>query len=125
MLITVGWYLNPVDAHIARGCLDSAGIPTFLHSVNHSHLDWSLTLALGGIRLQVPSAAVEESRELLQSMQVLEKDEGEVCPVCGSKNLFRSELSWRLALFVVHFLHIPLPFRRYEMACRDCSARWH
>lgn len=51
--VTVGWYLHPIEAEIARGRLESEGIPAFLHSNNHSQLDWPITLALGGINPSV------------------------------------------------------------------------
>ena len=83
--VTVGCYLHPIEAEIARGRLESEGIPAFLHSNNHSQIDWPITLALGGIRLQVPSCAAQKAREILQSVVPLpDSDEEIACPSCGS-----------------------------------------
>ena len=124
--VTVGWYLHPIEAEIARGRLESEGIPAFLHSQNHSHLDWPITLALGGIRLQVPSSAAEEAKEVLESVEPLPDSEEDIaCPVCGSLDSIPEETSWEIAILVVHFLHIPLPFRRGEKRCQKCDEKWH
>ena len=64
--VTVGWYLNPVEAQIAKSQLESEGIPAFLHSINHSSMIWPITLALGGIQLQVPPSAVDRAKEILE-----------------------------------------------------------
>ena len=126
MLVTVGWYMHPFDAHIARGLLESEGIPAFLHSIHHASINWTITLALGGIRLQVPAGVADEAIEVLEAdFEFFDAEEIMVCPACASVNIVKSEMSWRLALFAVHLLNIPLPFRRYEMVCKDCSARWH
>ena len=123
--VTVGWYLHPIEAEIARGRLESEGIPAFLHSNNHSNLDWPLTLALGGIKLQVPPGAAQEATEILQSVEPLPDEEEEIaCPNCGSLDTKKEETSWEIAILVVHFLNIPLPFRRGQRRCNECDKKW-
>ena len=124
--VTVGWYLHPIEAAIARGRLESEGIPAFLHSNNHSNLDWPITLARGGIKLQVPSSAVQKATEILHSVVSLPDSEDEIaCPTCGSLETKKEETSWEIAFLVVHFLHIPLPFRRGQRRCNKCDTKWH
>ena len=116
--VTVGWYLHPIEAEIARGRLESEGIPAFLHSNNHSNLDWPLTLALGGIKLQVPAGAAQEATEILQSVDPLPDDQEEIeCPSCGSLDTKKEETSWEIAILVVQFLNLPRPFRRGQRRC--------
>jgi hypothetical protein len=123
--VTVGWYLHPIEAEIARGLLESEGIPAFLHTNNHSLLDWPLTLALGGIRLQVPPGAAQEAIEILQTVDPLPDIQEEIaCPDCGSLNTKDEETSWQIAFLIVHFLHIPLPFRRGYRRCLGCDKKW-
>lgn len=120
--VTVGWYLHPIEAEIARGRLESEGIPAFLHSNNHSHLEWPLTLALGGIRLQVPPGAAQEAIEILQSVEPLPDEESELtCPFCRSMDTKKEETSWEIAFLVLHFLNIPLPFKRGQRRCKACK----
>ena len=124
--VTVGWYLHPIEAQIALSRLEWEGIPAFLHSYEHANLDWPITLALGGIRLQVPPSFAEEAREVLavQNPEPEDLDE-EVCPKCGSTEIAKNSFSWRVAFLIVHFLHIPLPFRRDTEICRSCNHIWH
>lgn len=124
--VTVGWFLHPLEAEIARGRLESEGVPAFLHSNHHSNLDWPITLALGGIRLQVPPGAAHEAVKILQSVEPLPDSEEEemACPECGSRDTVKAELSWRIAILAVHFLYIPLPFRRGRRRCRACGKKW-
>ena len=124
--VTVGWYLHPIEAEIARGRLESEGVPAFLHSNNHSQVNWPITLALGGIRLQVPSSAAQEAKEILQSVVPLPDSEEDIaCPSCGSLDSKPEETSWEIAFLVVHFLHLPLPFRRGGRRCQECGRKWH
>lgn len=123
--VSVGWYLHPIEAQIARGKLESEGIPAFLHSNYHSNLDWPITLALGGIRLQVPPAVAERAMEILASIEALPDDpEESTCPGCGSLETAEIDLSWRIAFLVVHALHIPLPFSRGKRRCQKCGTKW-
>lgn len=122
--VTVGWYLHPIEAEIARGRLESEGIPAFLHSKGHSQVNWPITLALGGIRLQVPPGAASDAAEILDSVEPLPYSEEDYCPGCGSIEATPEELSWRIAFLVVHFLHFPLPFSRGQKSCKECGARW-
>jgi len=123
--VTVAWYLHPIEAEIARGRLESEGIPAFLHTKGHSQLDWPITLALGGIRLQVPPSAAGNAREILESVEPLPDGDEEIsCPGCGGSETVLEESSWRIAFLVVHFLHVPLPFKRGQRKCNACGTRW-
>jgi hypothetical protein len=63
-LITVGQYRDLTDAQLARGILDSAGIPSFLRDENTVRMDWFYSNSIGGIRLQVR----EEDRSIAESL---------------------------------------------------------
>lgn len=126
-MVTVGWYLHPIEAEIARGMLESEGIPAFLHSVGYSQLNWIMTLALGGILLQVPASAEQEARALLASIENRPDDgtqPSESCPKCGGTEVEKVKMTWRVALLIVHFLNIPLPFSTRERKCRTCGRVW-
>ncbi|WP_084155795.1 DUF2007 domain-containing protein [Halomonas halocynthiae] len=121
--VTVGWYLDPIEAEIARGLLESAGIPAFLHSKEHSQIDWPVTLALGGIRLQVPPSAAADATAILDSVSSVPESKNEPsCPKCGSRDVISQNRSWCIAFLVVHALKIPLPFKSPQKKCRDCGA---
>jgi hypothetical protein len=109
--VTVGWYLHPLEAEIARGLLESEGIPAFLHSCQHSLLNWPMTLALGGVRLQVPPSAVGQALEVLSaSVSSESSSEAEFHMGRNEEDWEWRTLSWKLALVAIHFLNVPLPF---------------
>ena len=57
--------MSPWDAHVSRGLMESEGIPAFLASEHHVWAHWPLSLALGGVRLQVPTEQASRARDIL------------------------------------------------------------
>ena len=66
-LVTIRTFGVMSDALLAQGCLDSAGIDSFLTDVNMSRLDWPLTR---GMRLQVGAENAESAREVLRESAI-------------------------------------------------------
>ncbi|MBC3919198.1 hypothetical protein H8L32_17025 [Undibacterium sp. CY18W] len=64
-LTTVATYLNPWDAHVMRSLLESEGIAASLAGEHHVWANWQWSLALGGVRLQVPVRDVDIATEIL------------------------------------------------------------
>jgi hypothetical protein len=123
--VTVASYLDAMSAHIARGRLQSEGIPAFLHSVYHAELYWVITPALGGVQLQVPPSEAERARAVLAAMEQAARDLPEPsCPLCQSADTRERRLSWSIALLAVHAFFIPLPFSRGRRRCGECGAAW-
>ena len=67
-LFTVAQYLDPMEAHTARGCLVAAGIPAVVADVNHIQANQLLAPAMGGVRVLVPEAFVAQSEEVLAAL---------------------------------------------------------
>jgi Putative prokaryotic signal transducing protein len=61
-LITIERYINPLEAEMAKGRLDSAGIPSFLVGENTALLYGT---GLGGLQLQVRPRDEEDARVIL------------------------------------------------------------
>ena len=64
-LITVAVFDDLAVACVARSKLEYAGIPCFLENEHMVSVNWLYSNALGGIRLQVPTAAAAEAEALL------------------------------------------------------------
>jgi hypothetical protein len=62
-LVTIRQFGDTSEALLAQGCLNSAGIESFLADLNIARVDWPLTR---GIRLQVHPEDVESATALLQ-----------------------------------------------------------
>jgi len=121
----VGWYLNPIEAQIAKGKLESEGIPAFLDTVNYSTTNWPITLALGGIQLLVPPSEEQRAKHiLLEVNSAVAAENGLCCPACNSSRTQQMKATWKLSLLSSHFLGIPLPFTSKRRRCRECGHRW-
>jgi hypothetical protein len=71
-LITVGRFLDPVEAQMARGMLEAAGVETFLVSESLNQL---MPVAFR-VRLQVRVEDEAGARELLDSAASGEEEDG-------------------------------------------------
>lgn len=86
------WYLP--EALLAKGSLESAGIRAYVIDENMVRLDWFISNALGGLRLQVHEENVEEANAILSQPipEVLQAEGVEEyrqprCPKCHSVNV--------------------------------------
>ena len=61
-------YLDPMEAHMARGCLVAAGIPAVVADDNHIQSNQLMSPALGGVRVLVPQEYLLQSQEALAAL---------------------------------------------------------
>lgn len=131
MLITIGRYLNPIEAHIVKGRLEAEGVPAYVQHEHHIWAKWTISLALGYVKVQVRPKDVEASSAVIEKLQAGEyalADEEVVdvscCPRCGCTKKERVNWSWKLALWAIMFLSVVLPYSIYRVACLECGHRW-
>ena len=67
-LFTVAQFMIPTDAHLAQGCLVANGIPAVVADVNHAQAYQLIIPAMGGVRVQVPKAYLEQAHETLRAL---------------------------------------------------------
>ncbi|WP_426103156.1 DUF2007 domain-containing protein [Massilia sp. TSP1-1-2] len=65
-LFMVGRYLDPIEAHLARGCLVAAGIPAVVADDNMSNQP--MVPVMGGVRVLVPESFIQQSQEVLAAL---------------------------------------------------------
>ena len=65
----------PGEAHAIRMRLESEGIPVFLFDEFTITMDWLLSNAIGGIKIQIPDHELARAQQILGLM---EEDEEEV-----------------------------------------------
>jgi hypothetical protein len=121
---TVDRFFHPTDAHIAAGRLESDGIPVFLLGINHASVNWLLSNALGGIRLQVPAQYVDEARAILADTIQASSEQNDSCPNCGSNDTSAMSNSRKIAFLAVHLFSLPVPWRNSRRHCQACGAEW-
>ena len=134
-LIVVDSFANVLDAHVARGLLESEGIPAMLHSEHHVTAFWPLANALGGVRLQVEEHRAADARDVLRRFkagefeQALTEESGvpqSRCPACGSTDLrFTRALGSTVLLLATFGLSsIIFPPRIDGRQCNTCRSRF-
>jgi hypothetical protein len=64
-LVTVATFGGPIEANLAKNCLESAGVNAFLADEEAAAMAWHLTNAFGGIKLQVREQDAEEALAVL------------------------------------------------------------
>ena len=64
-LVTVATFDNLVEAHMARNCLEAAGLKSFLMDEETVGMAWHLSNALGGVKLQVGEEDADEALAVL------------------------------------------------------------
>lgn len=70
-LVTISVHITIVEAELARGVLDAAGIEAFIHA---PHANALYPGALGEIKLQVNESDLEKALEALEEGTVVEED---------------------------------------------------
>jgi hypothetical protein len=65
-LVPIRTFWNLLEAELAKGLLESAGIEAFLFDDNMVRLDWFNANALGGVKLRVDADQVEEATRILE-----------------------------------------------------------
>ncbi len=68
-LVTIRTYAGLAEAMFARSLLEDAGVECFLTDENTFRINWLYTPMLGGMRLQVRAADVEDAAALLDTPQ--------------------------------------------------------
>ncbi len=84
--VTVATVWKPAQAHILRSRLEAEGIHVFLADEETITMDWLLSNAIDGVKVQVPSKDVERARQVLadrlgpEALEPADKDDEETSP---------------------------------------------
>jgi Putative prokaryotic signal transducing protein len=126
-LVTIATFTDQVQAHILRCRLEVEGVPAFVAFEHHISMDWFLSQALGGVRVQVPETYAEKASEILAGINageyaLVEEETGSCrCPKCGHGNVRPDRASWNIAFLTFCIARVPLPFLVNNTKCMDCG----
>lgn len=118
--------------------LEAAGIPAYVHDEHMVQLDWFMSNAIGGVRVQIADEDVELAREVLAADAARETPpESTVhCSACGSDKVRMEEWPrrlafvtllamaiglWPIALVSLILLTFNLPIQRHRWRCGSCD----
>jgi Putative prokaryotic signal transducing protein len=113
MFTTIAHYIDPIEAHLARGRLLSEGIDAHLGDEHLAVANWEWRLAVGGVKLRVADGDVGRAKLVLQALDAGEyalesESDDESALHAPDRESWSSRLAW-LALML---FGIPLPWRR-------------
>ncbi len=122
-LVTVAIYYDLPSAVVAKARLDQYGFTVFLSDWQYATVAWHLMHALGGLRMMVPEPEAADALEILEGPTAdAGPDPLDICPVCGSENVFRRSSWFSFPASVP--LGVGILFRTAKRFCRDCRHRW-
>ena len=123
-------FIDVIHADIVRGRLEAEGIPAILGNRHLVTAEWLYSQAMGGVQIMVPRDQVDEAREIIAQIDAgefagidEELRQEDSCSTCGTALVRKTSLSWKLALFIGHFLFLPLPFNKNNFFCPQCSGK--
>jgi hypothetical protein len=129
-LVTIRQFRDLPEALLAKGSLESAGIECFLADENLVRLDWFISNFIGGIKLNVRVADVENARKILDEpileglyVQGVGLYEQPRCPKCQSLDVTFQELDEPVAYTSAYF-NVPIPWTRRAWRCHSCNVEW-
>lgn len=140
---TVGNFPDLASARLAQAMLEGEGIPSTIPDEHLAGLDWRMSGALGGVRLQVSPEHAEAAVALLEQGTAVDPEELdrlavgndqasdiETCPSCGSSSIGPARPRSRakaLTMLFFPFLLLAWPFlaaSRRKRICSACSHTW-
>jgi hypothetical protein len=139
-LVTLWRYRDLPEALVARSKLDSDGVWCILADDNIVRLNWFLSNAIGGLRLQVASDDAEHALALLAEeipAGFTAEETGEAyqqpeCPKCHSRDVaFKPvptgailALLWFAPVLAPPFALLALLLPKKPWQCEDCGNKW-
>ena len=134
MIRTVSTYTTATEAYIAKGRLQAEGIPAYIADEHYIGAQWTISQALGGVRLQVPTSLESQALKIISeieqgSYQVplpkkLRESESTHCPKCNSDKTYQINWVWKLSFVLMFMSILPLPFSRHRFKCSSCLNSW-
>lgn len=126
---TIGNFPDLASAQVAQSLLDAEGITATIPDEYLAGIDWQMSTALQGVRLQVAAEDAEDAAAILATIAAPTEAPSDVCPSCGSDAL--GPPSWRRRLKGLFMLFPPLVvlaplllFGRKTLVCSKCGNRW-
>jgi hypothetical protein len=131
-IVTLWRYRDLPEALIAKSKLDSASVGCFLADENIVRLNWFLSNAVGGVRLQVSGVDVGDALALLgeeipprfTAEEIGEEYVQPACPACQSQDVSFEPFHRGIALIFLWFISLPVWIAKKSWNCEDCGHEW-
>jgi tetratricopeptide (TPR) repeat protein len=131
-VVAIRTFSHPSEAHIARGRLETEGIPAFIANDEIVSINWLFSSAVGWVRLCVRETDARRAIEILQAKPdppptdeaLYDSPADPLCPMCGSAEVVYETYNLRRVYTAILLLKFPIPFRKERWICRTCGASW-
>jgi rubredoxin len=123
-MITLAQLSKPEEAHLLRLRLEAGGVPAFVQDENVVNLNWLLSNAVGGVRVQIFEGDLEAAKEILAEPPLDETPTRIECPRCGSGKTSIDEFPKKLAFLSLIILGFPIVFSSRRWSCSECGHHW-
>lgn len=124
-MTTIAQFSKAEDAHLLRMRLEAAGIEVFIQDENTVQVDWLLSDAIGGVRVQVADKDLEAATEILYDDRPSPPTDRPICPFCSSTQTAVDETPRRVTFLTILLLGIPLLYPRHRWKCISCGRSWN
>lgn len=135
---TLKEYDNYITAHILKARLEEEGIPCFLKDEHTVVMQWHLSRALGGIKLQVRGEDLDRAKAYVKEWEAEALAEQEtpgfwetdteqldpnnrICIHCGSKNTRSIDFDKKPAFISWLLLGFPIGVKSNKWHCFHCG----
>jgi len=133
-LVTVASYYDPLEAHITKIQLANEGIESVLGNEFSVGMKWICANAFGGVQVMVRESDRDRAVAVLSEENRVEHEsiakdacseaEEDVCPSCGSDDIYYERFRRGLVLLSLLLINIPLPFFKGKWKCSKCGFEW-
>jgi len=125
-MITIARFSTPEEAHLFRLRLGAGGVEAVILDEYMVQMDWLISNAIGGVRVQIHEEDLELSKQILQddlcdSEAVITVS----CPYCGSVETRSNEFTRRLSFLSILLFSCPLPVAKSQFTCNTCGRAWN
>jgi len=129
-MVTIRQFRDLPEAILAQGILDSSGIECYLANSNIVRMDWFVSNAVGGVKLQVNAEDVDAANEVLNQPipenfmvdEIGEYDQPH-CPKCESMDTAFQELNKPVG-YTTAWLGLPIALHEKSWKCISCGYTW-
>ncbi len=123
----VAAYPDIIQASIAKGLLESEGIPAKLGDEHLVTNAWYMSIGLGGVKLMSPTHQTQKAYEILKKMDqgLYQTDHlpSYRCPKCQSTDVVERK-RWLTLLWLLPLMGYPFKELPKKMVCNNCKNNW-
>ncbi|MCF6313625.1 MAG: hypothetical protein L3J39_14355 [Verrucomicrobiales bacterium] len=125
-MLTIARFSTTEEAHLFRLRLAVGGVKAFILDEYMVQMDWLISNAIGGVRVQIADDDLELCQQILQEEPC--EPEAQItaeCPFCQSNDTKKESFTRRLSFLSLFIIGCPLPVAKNSYLCHNCERSWN